>query len=218
MKGKIMSIEEKLFELRKKVPYVQKEKSKDSSSQLKYTFVSSANIMGIIRPALDELKILVIKEVVESNVNCVNTTNKSGDPKVKYLTQLVMRYTLIDTTDNTKLVVNWYGQGFESDSEKGFGKALTYSEKYFWLKQLDVQTGDDDPDEIQESRETKSDKSILMSLLSMCRRCETYEEYTGKIVPYYLSHGPEMTEVEREEIKVVMKSTVDKVKPVEAAV
>jgi hypothetical protein len=48
----------------------------------------------------------------------------------------------------------WYGQGVDIAGEKGVGKALTYAEKYFILKQFNIATDKDDPDAFQEKAES----------------------------------------------------------------
>jgi len=42
--------------------------------------------------------------------------------------------------------VRFYSQGVDLAGEKGVGKALTYAEKYFFMKYFHVPTGKDDPD------------------------------------------------------------------------
>jgi hypothetical protein len=48
----------------------------------------------------------------------------------------------------------WYGQGVDIAGEKGVGKALTYAEKYFILKQFNIATDKDDPDAFQGKAES----------------------------------------------------------------
>lgn len=43
----------------------------------------------------------------------------------------------------------FYAQGIDTEGEKGVGKALTYAEKYFLLKQFNIATDTDDPDSFQ---------------------------------------------------------------------
>jgi hypothetical protein len=68
---------------------------------------------------------------------------------------LDLEYTWINA-DNPEetIVIPFYGQGVDIAGEKGVGKALTYAEKYFLLKQFNIATDKDDPDAFQEKSET----------------------------------------------------------------
>jgi hypothetical protein len=55
---------------------------------------------------------------------------------------------------------SWYGQGVDIAGEKGVGKALTYSEKYFMLKFFNIPTDKDDPDSFQAKHEDKPKQEV----------------------------------------------------------
>jgi hypothetical protein len=56
-----------------------------------------------------------------------------------------MRFTWFDCDTGEYINCLWCGQG-ESDTEKGFGCALTYAERYFMLKFFHIPTNGNDPD------------------------------------------------------------------------
>jgi len=93
---------------------------------------------------MDKQGVLLIPEVISYNVS--DHTTKKGDHE--YFTELEMKYTWMDVDSNETIVCTWYGQGLDN-GEKGVGKSLTYSEKYFLLKFFNIATDKDDPDSFQ---------------------------------------------------------------------
>ena len=150
-----MNIYQKLVEVRKSVPYLQKQ-----NEGAQYKYVSSSQTLGAIRKKMDELNLLLIPEILESRVNSVieEGKDKFGNDKkrVTYFTELDIKYVWVnaDKPDET-IEKTWYGQGVDIAGEKGVGKALTYAEKYFILKSFNVPTDKDDPDNFQDNIENK---------------------------------------------------------------
>ena len=132
-----MNIHQKLCELRKKVSYIQKTEQGAQG-------VSSSNVLAKVRPIMDELGILLIPSV--SNAKTFPKKDY-GKPESKELfTEVWMQFEWINSEEPTdKIISSWYSQGLDM-GEKGIGKALTYGEKSFILKSLNIPTDKDDPD------------------------------------------------------------------------
>lgn len=136
-----MNLYQKLIEVRKAVPYLKKE-----NSGYQFNYVSSSQVLGNLKAKMDELGVLLIPSVVTKELQ-EKTTQKGGK---EYLTELVMEFVWINAENpEEQIKCGWYGQGLDS-GEKGVGKALTYSEKYFMLKFFNIPTDKDDPDSFQE--------------------------------------------------------------------
>ncbi|RWR06716.1 ERF family protein [Siminovitchia fortis] len=149
-----MNIYQKLLEVRKVVPYLQKE-----SQGHQYQYVGSSQVLAAVRQKLDELGLLLVTQVKGHNVRAETVENKDKYGNLKktttYFTELEIEYTWINTEKpDEKIVIPFYGQGVDTAGEKGVGKALTYAEKYFLLKQFNIATDRDDPDSFQERSET----------------------------------------------------------------
>jgi len=142
-----MGILAKLADLRKKVTYLQKENKNQGQS---FNYVSSSQVLGAVRAEMDELGIILTSEVTEA------TLHEPLTGKKMYMTELQMLFTWIDVESGEKLPLTWYAQGADM-SEKGPGKAMTYAEKYFFLKQLNIATDKDDPDAFEAKQEGKKD-------------------------------------------------------------
>lgn len=134
-----MNLYEKLLEMQKAVDAVIKD-GKNLSD--KYDFASDENVLDRFRPLMDEYKLLLIPIVTSAQIH--EGTTKSGTSR--YLTELVLTMVWRDVESGEELQVPWYAQGVDLAGEKGVGKALTYAEKYFFLKFFHVPTRKDDPD------------------------------------------------------------------------
>lgn len=134
-----MSLYEKLLEMQKAVDAVIKDGKNQSD---RYDFASDENVLDRFRPLMDECKLLLIPIVTSAQLH--EGTTKSGTSR--YLTELIITMVWRDVESGEELKVPWYAQGVDLAGEKGVGKALTYAEKYFFLKFFHVPTRKDDPD------------------------------------------------------------------------
>ena len=140
-----MNIYQKLIEVRKAVPYLQKE---NSGNQYKY--VSSSQTLSSLRAKLDEYGLLLIPKVISTNVLKETVEKSDGKKTTTYFTELTMQFTWVNAEKPEEIIAcSWYGQGVDIAGEKGVGKALTYAEKYFMLKFFNIATDKDDPDSFQ---------------------------------------------------------------------
>jgi hypothetical protein len=145
-----MNIYQKLIEVRKTVPYLQKE-----NSGAQYKYVSSSQVLANIREKMDELGLVLVPAVTGHNVreSVFEGRDKEGNVikrTTTYFTELDMTMTWVNAENpEEKVSCPWYGQGVDIAGEKGVGKALTYAEKYFMLKSFNIATDKDDPDAFQ---------------------------------------------------------------------
>lgn len=192
-----MNIYQKLIEVRKVVPYLQKE---DKGGQ--YAYVGSSKVLSNVRSKMDELGLLLVPaitgtKVSESVVEYIEK-DKWGNEKPKrtttYFTELNLEMTWINAEKpEEQIKVPWYGQGVDIAGEKGVGKALTYAEKYFLLKQFNIATDKDDPDSFQhdkpeqpkhEPSETQADEGTpKIDLKEAVTKLYTYATKTKKMTP-----------------------------------
>lgn len=151
-----MNIYQKLVEVRKEVPYLQKDAQMTQANGYKYN--SSSQVIGAVRKRLDELNLLLVTRIIDKRVT-MDTIEfeevKNGQSKPKrtttYFTELDLMMEWVNGDDPTeKITVPWYGQGIDTAGEKGVGKALTYAEKTFFLKQFNIATDQMDVDAFQE--------------------------------------------------------------------
>lgn len=148
-----MNIYEKLLKVKESVSYLKKE-----NEGYQYKFVSSSQVIGALRESINEYKLLLIPNVENAQFKEISRgINNKGNETVDLLTELFMSYKWVNIENPEETIsVQWYGQGVDTNGEKGVGKAYTYAEKYFLLKFFNIPTDKDDPDSFQEKGENKS--------------------------------------------------------------
>ena len=144
MTPKPLKLFKKLLEVRKSVDYLKKAAQ---GSQFSYT--SSSQVLSAVREKMNELGLLLVTHVTNHHLieKETGTVDKS---RTTYFTELDIFMEWVDTESGETYTIPWYGQGVDLAGEKGVGKALTYAEKYFILKQFNIPTDKDDPDAFQE--------------------------------------------------------------------
>lgn len=148
----MMNIYQKLVEVRKAVPYLKK-----SNQGHQYNYTGSSQVVGAIREKIDELGLLLIPAIVDKKV----TAEKNGN-RITYFTELDIEYTWVNAEKPDETIkTTFYAQGIDIGGEKGVGKALTYAEKYFLLKQFNVPTDQDDPDAFQQKVESSKPPEMI---------------------------------------------------------
>ncbi len=126
-----LNLHQKIIEIRKAVPYLQK----DAKSH-QYNYVSGASVIEPIRKKMDELGVILAPEIDHDSIEWSGT-------EVKFR----MNYVWINAEKpEERYPVPWMAAGKQSEASKSFGSALTYAERYFFLKFLNIPTDKDDPD------------------------------------------------------------------------
>ena len=169
-----LTLIQKLLEIRKSIDYLQK---KAEGAQFKYT--SSSQVLASVREQMNEQGVVLTSAVTNARVD--KYENKKGVMVI--FTELDMVMTWHDAESDTIIELPWYGQGVDLAGEKGVGKAMTYAEKYFILKQFNIPTDKDDPDAFQEKHVSadelkKQQADRLASVLESVPKCVTAEKLT----------------------------------------
>ena len=103
-----MNIYQKLIEVRKAVPYLQKENQGNQ-----YQYVSSSQTLSAVRAKMDELGLMLVPRVTGHNVR-EKAEDKNGKTTITYFTELDIEFSWVnaDKPDET-VTCPWYGQGVE---------------------------------------------------------------------------------------------------------
>jgi len=110
-----------------------------------FDYVSSDAVLATIREAMCDQRLLLMVQIDDATLHL-----KSVGDKGWHMTELRLRFTWINSdSPEERIEVPFYGQGTDPH-EKGVGKALTYAEKYFLLKQFHLPTDKEDPDAHEE--------------------------------------------------------------------
>jgi len=163
----VKNLYQKLAEIKKSVSYLQKTKP---TNDAKYAYVSSSDVLLAIREAMETQGLLLIPTLKSHGYS--ELVRKEGT-STTILTELAIQYTWVDIDNpDSTLIIDWYGQGVDISGEKGVGKALTYAEKYFFLKFFNIPTDKDDPDVI-ENKSNGKDKAKTPTKTTTAAATET---------------------------------------------
>ena len=159
------TLAQKLLELQKTVVRLSKnEKGYD------YKFVSGSKLLSFIRPAMDELSLLLVPDTVSVDQQIVKTLEaipasgnyKGRAEKYEVLVTLTKTFTWIDAETGESLKTTFISQGCNG-WDKAIGSAETYAERYFILKFFHIATDEDDVDMVNAIRSNQNDKDLTAS-------------------------------------------------------
>lgn len=120
----------------------------------RYDYVSGAKLLGVIRPLMDKLGLLLTQEVVEITNTPISYTTRNGE-KTEMFTTAHIRFTWIDAEDGSSIVNEFFANGMNA-WDKGLGSALTYAERYYLMKTFHIATDEDDVDALVKDEAIKS--------------------------------------------------------------
>lgn len=149
-----LNLYQKLAELRKAIPYMQKD-----TQGFNYKYTKGVDILNVIKPEMEKLGLLLIPSISSKSCGTFKDLVK-GKEKIVRFTEGEMIYTWIDTHSGVKLEVPFSYFGEQDDFSKAFGSALTYSERYFLMKFFQIETDEADPDAKQKEKESKASKLL----------------------------------------------------------
>lgn len=140
-----MNIYQKLLEVKKHVDFLKKD-----TKGHQFLYNPSSQVIASVRDKMNEVGLFLECRIESPVLHSKNENEK------QYLTELFMKmiWVNVDKPDE-RIEIPWYGQGLDT-GEKGVGKALTYAEKFFILKQFNIPTDKDDPDAHQTPKNTNT--------------------------------------------------------------
>lgn len=112
----------------------------------RYAYVSGAKLLGVVRPLMDKLGLLLTQEVVDIKNEPITYMTRNGE-KTEMFTTVHIRFTWVDAEDGSQIVNDFFANGMNA-WDKGLGSALTYAERYYLMKTFHIATDEDDVDAI----------------------------------------------------------------------
>ena len=142
---KPLNLYQKLLEIQRKINGLGKDKdTKTSNNPSGYKYVTGDKVLSHIKPLMNEYGLILKTEIV-SLVNVRQDYKTKYGEKAEILTTIELRFTWVDCQTGDKDVNIFFANG-QNDWEKGLGSALTYGERYFFLKFFHIATDEDDID------------------------------------------------------------------------
>lgn len=168
MKNKL-NLWQKLLEIKKQVPYL-----KEDKKSFGYDYASPEQVLGVLNPLFNEHGLLIKSEIESVEHKRITVKTKSGE-KEETLFVVPMVFTIINTENpEERETFRWAGSGVNGD-EKGFGSALTYAERYFFLKQFNIPTGKDDPDAFERKQPSSTNNNKPKQEFTLDEVRKTYQ-------------------------------------------
>lgn len=178
------NIYQKLLEVKKQVPYLKKD-----GAGYQFMYATPSQVLGTFNPLLNDVGVILKTEVIKATHERIFVKNKKDKEKTTHgkpqkkdvdgdvidsgqkakdafievyetLYNLEMRFTWVDTATGETDVNLFFASGMNGD-DKGVGSAMTYAERYFFLKYFNVPTDSDDPDSFQEKYLSDDQKELL---------------------------------------------------------
>ena len=123
----------------------------------RYNYVSGAKLLGVIRPLMDKLGLILTQEVVDIKNEPITYMTRNGE-KTEMFTTVHIRFTWVDTEDGSQVVNDFFANGMNA-WDKGLGSALTYAERYYLMKTFHIATDEDDVDALVKEEAINSQPS-----------------------------------------------------------
>ncbi len=170
----IKNVSQKILAVMEAVSHIEKD---SYNAFQKYNYVSEANLVGKVRQAMIDNKLIAIPDMVSHNII---PSGKDGD---SHLTTVVVEYTFIDAESGEFITFTSGGQGTDK-GDKGIFKALTGCNKYALLKAFQIATGDDPEADTGGSKSKKKPASKpIGDIASTIQITKLSETYNSKKIP-----------------------------------
>lgn len=145
-----LNVYQKLIEVKASI----KELTKDAKGY-NFDYVEGSQILYKMRPKMEEHGLLMFPSVESFE----HFETKNGKGKTEHAIMLNMQYHIVDSASKEEIIVNFAAFGQQQDVAQAYGTALTYAERYFILKLLNIPTDEDDPDARQKKQKyTQAEK------------------------------------------------------------
>lgn len=146
---KQLTLHEKLLRIADMAGVLQKSKSGYS-----YKYVPEEDIQAKVTAGLQKYGVMLYNSIVPGTVKVVPISYEKYDAKIKGLKPINevivsgdMTYEWVDTADPEQRVeTTWAFVGQMEDAAQAMGAGLTYANRYYLMKQLQLATTESDPD------------------------------------------------------------------------
>ena len=149
----------------------------------RYNYVSGAKLLGVIRPLMDKLGLILTQEVVDIKNEPITYMTRNGE-KTEMFTTAHIRFTWVDTDDGSQVVNDFFANGMNA-WDKVLGSALTYAERYYLMKTFHIATDEDDIDALvkDEAISTQPSQAVQARRAASKRTAVQADEAPVKYTP-----------------------------------
>ena len=180
---KPLSLDRKLFELRKYVDVIQK-----TEEGYGYTYTSIVDILAKLKAGMEKKKLLLEpiyvpgtqKITIDHYEKPKRSKDKAGNYEVfnelvhEFIVQqeMIWRWTDIETGETKE--IPWSAIGEQSDPSQAQGGALTYAQRQFLTQYFQIATPKDDPDYYTSKKEEAEAEAELAMVAPIITKIDAY--------------------------------------------
>lgn len=150
---KPMNIHQKIVVIRSVVENITKDSQGSAGKGHTFKYASTNSLLKEIKSKMDELGVILYPEIPNGLAHETYTYKTNSGERTDFIVDGIVNY-VWQNADNPddKLVVPWYVKGQQNDISKAFGSGMTYAERYFIFKFLNIPTDEDDPDNTENQK------------------------------------------------------------------
>lgn len=145
-----LNLFQRINEVRKKIDYIQKDKSVSTGASGSYKAVTHDQVTAMVRDHMVAFGIVCFPVLVESMMAEIEI-DKEGKPKAqrRYEATYDFHFVNADKPDD-RLTIRIQAHAMDN-ADKAPGKALSYAKKYAVLKLFEIETGEDEESRFKET-------------------------------------------------------------------
>lgn len=134
-----------------------------------YKYVSEDEILSKVKAGLSKYHVSIYPLLDQANFDIYDRTftkkkyDKASqswidDPQMEWVVRGNLNYRIVnDDNPAEQEIIPWILAGSQADDAQAFGSALTYANRYFFLKFFNIATPDADPDEWKRKKQEAAD-------------------------------------------------------------
>lgn len=147
MEKKELNLHQKLIEVRKQVPYIQK-----NADGFNFKYVQGSVLLGLLKPKMDELGVLLSYDIEEMKTENVEKNIRGKNVLTGRTTaKFVFTFVNADKPGDEIRKTLWFQ--IIGDDIQDVGSMCTYALRYFLLGFFNIPSDKDDPDTFEKSKE-----------------------------------------------------------------
>lgn len=148
--------------VRSQISYIQKD-AKVGFGNSTYKAVRHDAVTGMVRPFLIQSGIVTTQTLKSAQTVDSGSTTKNGVPIIRYEAIYVISFESVIPSDDMKAVVVEVEAHALDQGDKAPGKAMSYAKKYAYLKEFDIETGEDEESRIEQksANDMEAEKEAL---------------------------------------------------------
>lgn len=174
-----MNLWQKLAKVRDIADVVAKDKSGYG-----YRYVSESEVLSKVKAGLSKYHVSITPMLDQENFSVERrefvkkkydkaSQNWIDDLQAEYFVYGRMQYQITnDEKPEEQMTVPWLCVGSQTDPAQAFGSALTYSNRYFFLKFFNIATPDADPDEWKRKKNEAANAEEAAAVTAMIKQIE----------------------------------------------